>query len=93
MGIARHEQINFSFGPLHGHPDQLTEMRLQLGNFCTQPEANIGGNLVITAAPGVQFPGNSANQLGQAAFIGGVNIFIIGLDHKFTPAPFLSHQL
>ena len=49
-----------------------------------QPEPEIGGNLIVTAATGVQFTGCAPNNFTQASFNGCVNIFIAGFKNEIS---------
>ena len=44
-----------------------------------QPEAHVGGDLVVAAAPGVQLAADRADQFGQAPLVGRVDI-LVALD-------------
>ena len=60
----------------------LQQAFLQAGDFgedqvdlVTQPQADVGGDLVVAAAPGVQFFTGDADAVGQACFDVHVHVF------------------
>ena len=76
MRVARKQDIEVSLCPFHQCGLQLVQGGVQLFPGADCPEAEIGGNLVIAAASGMQFPCQGAHQFGQAAFHGGMNILV-----------------
>ena len=76
MRIAGHDRIQIGLGAGYQHGLQSGDGRVEHGEGFQQPQAEIGGDLVVTAAPGVQLAGQRADQLGQAALYGGMDVFI-----------------
>ena len=93
MGIARHEESDFGCGALYGDADEGAQLLLRGFELFSQPEPEVGRDLIVAAAAGVQFSGYGADQFGQAAFVGGVDVLVAGLNFKLTGAPFSGNKL
>ena len=57
-----------------------TRRQLALG---VQPQ--VGGDLVVAAAPGVELGPDVAGQLGDPALDGGVDVLVVGLEDEACP--------
>ncbi|MNQ61342.1 hypothetical protein D3C85_756550 [compost metagenome] len=75
MGEAGHDGVGFRFG-------KAQQALLQAGDFfddgvdlVAQPEADVGGHLVVAAAPGVQLLAGDADAVGQACLDVHVHVF------------------
>jgi hypothetical protein len=53
----------------------------------TTPHTHQPTDLIVPAAPRVQLAAHIADQLCQAALVGGVDVFVSRLDHKATSSP------
>jgi hypothetical protein len=58
---------------------QLGEQAADQVNLAAQPQAHVGGHLVVAAAAGVQALARVAHQLGQAGFDVQVHVFQVEL--------------
>ena len=74
---------------------QIQQCRLKVlnqasddGNLVAQPQADVGGDLVVAAAAGVQAFARVADFVGQAAFDVHMDIFQIGRPFDFAAADF-----
>ncbi len=75
---------------LLGHLDQgflqLVEQHADLVHFVAQPQAHIGGNLVVARASGVQAFAGIADQLGQAGL--DVEVHVLQIEFPLKGAGF-----
>ena len=68
---------------LGGHADQRPPA----------PQAQVGGDLVVAAAPGVQLGADVAGQLGDPALDGGVDVLVARLEDEGAGGDLLLHQV
>ena len=81
VGVPRHYRVLILLGGLHQRALQLAVRREQFDNGIFAPQFKIGGDLVVTAAAGMQFLAQLAHFVDQLAFHPAVNIFgIAGED-------------
>ena len=88
---ARQDDIHV---PGSGFDQRLLQVGQQLGNqvdFSAQPQAHIGGDLVVAAAAGVQALAGVAGQLRQARLNVQVDVFQVQLPVKGAGLDFLRH--
>lgn len=53
-----------------------------------QPYPHVRRNLIIPTSPRMQFPTDIfPDNLGKPAFVGGVDVFVVGLDLELTCQP------
>ncbi len=69
---------------------QIFQCRIKSRNSFQHPQSKIGGDLVVAAAPRVEFACRIANQFSQAAFDSGVNVFVGGREGKPSRRKFFS---
>ena len=75
VGETGHDGVGFGFG-------QTEQTLLQAGDFCqdqvdlvAQPQADVGGHLVVAATAGVQFFAGNADAVGQTRLDVHVHVF------------------
>ncbi len=81
MGIPRHHRILIIRGSLHQRALQLAGGVQQLTNGHLAPQLQIGGDLIVTATPGVKFLTQLTYFVDQLAFHPAVNIFGIAFEN------------
>ncbi len=93
MGVAGHQQPKIDFGALDESALQIAQDAFQDRQVVEHPQSKIGGNLIVAAAPGVQFAADRPYQFFQAALHSGVNVFIFFLEDKRTLLKLSQHFL
>ncbi len=68
VGVPRHYRVLILLGGLHQRALRLAVRREQFDNGIFAPQFKIGGDTVVTAAPGVQFLAQLAHFIDQLAF-------------------------
>ena len=63
---ARHDRVGVRFGEVEQRPPQRRERRRDLVDGAAQPQAHVGGDLVVARAAGVQSLAGIADQRRQA---------------------------
>ena len=91
MGEPRHQDVHLRLRAVRGRGDELLQRRPHQAQLAVEPEAGVGGDLVVAAAPRVQLAARGADDLAQAALVGGVDVLVPGLDHKRARAPLRGH--
>ena len=81
---ARHERVGFFGGVVHEHFLQVAEHGDDLIDLGAQVQTNVGGNLVVAAAAGVQTLARVADELRQARFDVEVNVLEFKLPEELT---------
>ena len=84
VGVTGHQHVQVSlslvdYGRLQ--PGQRLVQRVHLGQH---EQAQVGGDLVVARATGVQLAGHRADQFGQAPLDCRVDVFVAGLEGKGT---------
>ena len=64
MRVAGHERIYSCFGSLHQADLQLTQGIYQVVVGAHAPEAEVRGDLIVAAAPGMQLAADIADDFG-----------------------------
>ena len=77
VGKARHHHFRITFSQLYQRQLQRLNQQADLADFVAQPQADIGGDLVVAAATGVQTFAGIADFIGEEFFDVHVNIFQI----------------
>lgn len=94
VGVSREDDVHFSFGTVGSSAHELHKLRLEVLDLGLEPETHVSGNLIVTGATSVELAGNlGADELGQAALVGTVDILVAGLDLKNAALPFLVDEL
>ena len=88
MGKTGHDGFGVLFRQIDQSRLQASNQILNNGNLVAQPQADIGGNLVVAAASGVQAFAGVADFFGQAAFDVHVDIFQIQRPRNSTVLDF-----
>ena len=84
----RHQHPHLRLRPRDRGLDQVGQVGAR--HVCqvrVQPEAGVGGDLVVARAACVQFAADRAHQLRQPPLVGGVDVFVPGLDDKGVRLP------
>jgi len=79
MGVCRHGRVSRLLGAVHENAEPLRHIGLQLVDASANIEPEVGRNLLIAAAPAVQFVAGIADSCDQLFFDKVMNIlrFII----------------
>ena len=88
MGKAGHDGFGVLFRQIDQSRLQASNQVLNDGNLVAQPQADVGGNLVITAAACVQAFAGVADFISQAALDVHVDIFQIQRPRNSTVLDF-----
>ncbi|MDF9904080.1 UNVERIFIED_ORG: hypothetical protein OKW15_002036 [Pseudomonas reinekei] len=75
VGEARHDAGGFALGLLQQAFLQASDFGQDQVDFVTQPQADIGGDLIVTAAAGMQFFTGHADAVGQPRLDVHVDVF------------------
>ena len=75
MSEARHDAGRMFFRPRHQRDLQSTQRRVRRKAGLAHPELEIGRHLIVAAARGVEATCRRADQFGQTAFAGHVDVF------------------
>jgi len=78
VGKAGHDHFHMLLGHLDQGALQLLQQRLQGVDLVAQPQAHVGGHLVVAAAAGVQALAGVAHELRQARF--DVQVYVFELE-------------
>ncbi len=84
MGEAGHHPIGIRRGLIDQRRLQIPHRRIDALDRAAYPEAEIGRDLVVARARGVQAPGNGADQLGKPRLDVEVDVFVRLAEHKGT---------
>lgn len=77
VGLTRHDVVDLGLGALRDDAQEALEEGLELVELVAQPQAHVGGDLLVAAAAGVQLAGDVlADDLAQAALVGGVDVLV-----------------
>jgi hypothetical protein len=68
---------------------EIGELRLETRDRIEDEEARVGSHLIVAAAPGVQLARDRADEFTQAAFDGGVDVFVTRLRGECAECEFL----
>ncbi|CAI2041383.1 Uncharacterised protein [Serratia liquefaciens] len=80
VGIPRHHRILIGFGGLHQRLLQLDDRLMQIADLLFAPQLQIGRDLIVAAAAGVQLLAQIADLLDQLLLHPAVDVFGIALD-------------
>ena len=86
MGKTGQDHVNVLFGNGDQCLLQCNQQCAQHVDLAAQPQAYIGGNLVVAAAAGVQALAGVTDQLGQARF--NVQVHVFEVEFPFEGAGF-----
>src|SRR6478752_1762526 len=65
MRVGRQNDARIGGGPTHKSPLDVLQPRRHRVDFVTDPQTDIVRNLIVAAAPGVEFAANVADSLGE----------------------------
>ena len=91
VGEAGHDRVGVLFGQRQQRFLQCTQQGQDLVGGVTQPQANVGGDLVVARAGRVQALAGVADQLGQALLDVEVNILQIQRPLEATGGDLLTN--
>ena len=74
--VARQDRVAGCIGARHEDLLQRVGAARDLPTFAAEPEAEIGGNLVVAAASGVELGASRSRELGHPSFHCGVDVLI-----------------
>ena len=78
VGVTGQEHAHIGFGALDQRGLHQLEVGIHPVDGVQQPQGEVGGHLVVAAAPGVQLAAHRPGQLGQPPLDGGVHILVGG---------------
>lgn len=96
MGETGHDGFSVLFRQIDQGRLKASNQVLNDGNLVAQPQADVGGDLVVAAAAGMQALTRIADFVGQAAFDVHVDVFQIQRPFDFAGFDFcqnLGHTL
>lgn len=77
VGISRHDVVDLGLRALRDDAQEALEEGLKLVELVAQPQAHVGGDLLVAAAAGVQLPRDVlADDPAQAALVGDVDVLV-----------------
>src|SRR5258706_11506877 len=82
MRVAGQHDVDLALRALDQRAAQLRERRAQLERTRAQPEQEVGRDLVVAAAAGVQLPGNRPDDLEQAPLDVRVHVLERGVERE-----------
>ena len=88
MGEARHDRVGMLLGALDQHALQAADRIGRLVAGIAHPKAEVGRDLVVARARGVQPPGRFADQLAEAVLDGHVDVLELGALGNTVPLIF-----
>jgi hypothetical protein len=91
--VPGHEHVHLGLGALGRHGNQRLQLGRQLGAHRPQVQPQVGHHLVVARTAGVHLAACRADELRQAALVGGVDVLVALLDDEDALGPFLPHQL
>ena len=84
MGEAGHDPVGALFGLSEEGPHQGGQAKDRRVALVADPKAEVGGDLVVAAASGVQAFAGVADQVGQSGFDVEVDVFKVGAEGEFA---------
>ena len=84
VGEPRHHGGGVFGGQIHQRGLQVFNQAADNGDFVAQPQADVGGDLVVAAAPCVQAFACVADFVGEAAF--DVHVHVFQIERPFQAA-------
>ena len=84
VGEARHDGAGVPFGQIEQGTLQVCEQGDDLVGGVAQPEADVGGDLVVAGAGGVQALAGIAHQFGEALL--DVEVYVLEVERPFEAA-------
>ncbi len=91
VGETRQRRGGMGFGQVEQGALIVGEQGKDLVNRVAQPQADIGGHLVVAAAAGVQAFAGVADQRGEAFFDIEVDIFVLQRPGELAALDFVAH--
>lgn len=89
--VPGHNVVDLGLCALRDDGQEALEEALEPVELVAQPQAHVGGDLLVAAAAGVQLPRDVlADDLAQAALVGGVDVLVGGgddLEGAWPPTP------
>ena len=82
MGIPRQQNVPFLVCALDHDTHQPLETALHVRHLVQQPQPHIRRHLIVPRSPGMELTPKRPNQLAQSAFVGGMNVFVIGCRYE-----------
>ena len=85
MGEAGHHPVMMGFGAREQGPLQVLQKRVDAVDGIAQPEAKVGGDLIVARARGVQLAAGLADPVGQPGLDVHVDVFEAGAERRTAP--------
>ena len=76
MGVAWHDVFYFRLCAVGHDLDDVDEHGSEGVDLFKHPQPHVGRDLIVPRAASVQLASNWTDELGQATFVGGVNVFV-----------------
>ena len=88
VGVAGQDHVEFATGAFHEDGAQTEQRAPQRRNRVAHPEQEVRCDLVVAAAPAVQFASDISGDLEEPPLDVHVDIFVAGVEHKATGVKF-----
>lgn len=82
MGVPREDVVLLVVRALDEDADERLEVVLRGLDLVKQPEADVSRDLVVARAARVQLAAERANELAEAALVGGVDVLVVLLGRE-----------
>jgi hypothetical protein len=76
VGVTRHEDLAVRLDPVEERRDKVPNRGIEGSEPAFQPQTDIGGDLVVAGAGGVELAAGPADEIGEACLDRHVNIFL-----------------
>lgn len=86
MCVSRHEIVNLLISAFYKDAEKASETLLNILDLIQEPETHICGHLIVPRASCVQLSTQRTDNLPEAAFVGGVDIFVVFLRDELGDA-------
>lgn len=77
MRIPRHKDVLLLIRPLNHDPNKPLQTLYNLLHLSQEPQPHVRRDLVVARAASVQLPAQRPDELAQAAFVRGVDVFVV----------------
>ena len=80
--VARHRPVDVRLGAREQHLDQRRERDVRASRRLAHEQRDVGRDLVVARARGVQRAADRADELGQAALDRHVDVLVVGREAR-----------
>lgn len=94
MRITRHDITDLRLGTRNRHADEIAQEAVQLAQLVTEPQPHVRRDLLVPRAARVQLPAHFlADDLGETALVGGVDVLVVLVGLEGVGGPFVGNLL